>query len=296
MPALPSALQRRGIREDVVELRHAVDDALRIAHEALHRVQQQQRERPHGLNEDALHERLCAFETFIIRRIREVTARAPAPDIHYVDTGKGQDDANAPTASSTSGAPTTAALLGHKVELQLEAQRTRSTAMEQRLGQMESKLNALMTDVVTQSQREAAHHKQLTSMLHEQVDAELRSAVASLENFARQKEEDGRLASSRAPPDVVDVSVMHHVATALTAMHERVEEQHLQLTQWQQQQYALMDAVVKQMNGLKSENAELRQELFRLRNHTSQSADADEGHERENDDDAPVVWARQTAA
>ncbi|KPA86578.1 hypothetical protein ABB37_00709 [Leptomonas pyrrhocoris] len=284
MPLPLSASQSKDIREDVAELRSAVAGAVQIAHKALKRVQQQQQQqqqgRSQGLGEDALHEHLCAFESFIIRRVREETAsgRVAAEERHI--------DSNAPTA---------AVLLGRKIELQLEAQRTRSTTMDQRLGQLESKLNALMSDVVTQSQREAARQKQLTSIVHERVEAEMRAVVVALPNGARQDDDTPRRASTRTPSEVVNVSVLQHVTAALAAMHERVEEQHVELTRWRQQHYSLMDAIVKQMSELKNENAERRQEVSRLQKHLLPGVPAVAFHATDDEDDTPVVWTRRAA-
>jgi hypothetical protein len=90
MPSESNAAELDDIRGDMAGLRSAVDVALRTAHEALQRVQQQQPQsegsadhhsssHSPSLNEDALHEHLHAFEEFIIRRVRDETARAGGP-------------------------------------------------------------------------------------------------------------------------------------------------------------------------------------------------------------------------
>ena len=267
-PAPMNASHVNDTREDMTELRGAVNEALLIAQEALKRVQQQQRDcspAAPGLNEDALHEHLCAFEAFIICRVREETTRVEEAVSRHIDAEKRQAEFS--TTSDAGGPTASAATLARKLALQLEAQRTRGAVMEQRLGQLESKLNALMTDVVAQSQRESAYRKQLASMVQEKVDAQTRVVAASLANSLQQAQDaQSRLATPALQPSgVVDLSVIQHVTAALAAMHARVEEQHAELTRWQQQHYTLMDAVASQLNALKKENAVLRLEVSRLR-------------------------------
>lgn len=276
-PSCSTQLQR--VCGEVAELRSAVDEALYTAQEAIHRVQElatgelashRGPSPPPGISEDTLHEHLCAFEAFIIGRVREENAEA-------AKTVRG-----APAAPERS--PSDATVAGRKVELQLEAQRTRTAAMEHRLGQLESKLNALMTDVVAQSQREAAHQRHLASMVHEHIETEVRAAGLTREAAA---------VPSSPPPTVVAVSVVEHVTAALAAMHDRVEEQHAELVNFQQQNYALVNALVKQLDKLKGENASLRQQLHGLQARPRQNVDA-VGSCEEDESDAPIVWARST--
>lgn len=282
MAASSGSVQLQRLRGDVANLRGAVDEALYVAQEALRGVQHlasEVEERHSGpspsqaLSEAVLEEHLQAFEAYIIGRVREETAGAAASGSASV-VGSDRSLVESHPASAASVA-------GRRVELQLEAQRTRSTAMEQRLGQLEAKLNALMTDVVAQSQREVAHHKQMELMVHEHVDREMRVAVAS-----------ASVAPPPPPAGVADVSLLHHMTAALAAMHDRVEEQHAELVRFQQQHFALMGAVVKQLDGLKVENASLRQQVHQLQSHARQPACTAAPRDEDGDDEAAIVWAR----
>lgn len=191
-----------------------------------------------ALTAEAVQERLSAFETYIIRRVREETTRVPP------NSGAARSSAG-PTADAPAGS--------RRLEIQLEAQRTRTVALEQRLAHLEAKLNAMMADVVAQAQTDATQRRQLVAT----VDAKIQALTAA----------ETEANSSRRAVEEADLPLLQHVLQAMAAMHARVEEQHAQLNRWHEQNYQLMLAVVAQMRHLENENAGLLREMAALRQH-----------------------------
>ncbi|KAK7200900.1 hypothetical protein NESM_000148800 [Novymonas esmeraldas] len=221
----------------------AVQEAVATAREAKHHVEQQARTRPRSPDQPSMgtlvDERLRGFETFIIRRVREEAAQALA----------------ASSSGSAASAPTTTSSGGRRLEILLEAQRTRGAAVEQRLVHLESKLNALTADVVSQAQAEVTHRKHLAATLGAKLEAR---AAAEAQRAASER---------RGEEEEAVVQVAQHVAQALAAMHARVDEQHAELARWREQSYELMRGTVAEVVALRADNARLRDELEGVRRH-----------------------------
>ncbi|KAG5467608.1 hypothetical protein CUR178_01253 [Leishmania enriettii] len=225
----------------------ALKDALKVPQDAQHQVQLQEpacwcSSSPSSAH-DHLNERLQAFESFIIQRVREECARASAGVLGLLDARPTGAPADTPAPTVTSSQAFGGLMNGRRLDVQLEAQRTRSVAMEQLLTPLEAKFNALMTDMVAQAQAENSHRKQLLAA----VDATLKARMST----------ESEAGISRFTVDGADLSLMETVTRALAAMHERVGEQHTELTRWQQQNYERMRMIVTQSNCLKEDNRQL---------------------------------------
>lgn len=62
------------------------------------------------------------------------------------------------------------------------------------------------------------------------------------------------VSSSTQTVEDADLSLIQNVTRALASMHERVKQQHAELTRWHQQTYELVRTMVVQGNWLKEDN------------------------------------------
>ncbi|CAG9582826.1 hypothetical protein LMJF_35_4680 [Leishmania major strain Friedlin] len=87
------------------------------------------------------------------------------------------------------------------------------------------------------------------------MDAKLEARMASV----------WEVVSSRHAVEATDLSLIQNVTRALAAMHERVEQQHAELTRWHRQNYKLMCTMVVHVNWREEDHRQLRDELVNVR-------------------------------